>query len=305
MNKFVRLVKENLLPSIVFAILVVSCGGAWYFLHPSSPYHSRYSFVVSFQEVGTLSPGNPVEIRGINVGKISKVELTEEAVFVTASVYSTAKIPVNSEIRLINSGLMGEREMCILSGDSDKLVTDGDTLLGKYDEGTSGVFKNLSEAFNDLSEIKDTLNAFLDSITEGSSGKQIVRIIDKGEKIISVARGDVKSWLRGVKDLFGELDKSMTEVKATLDDVAGRAGAKVDEIKPLLDRVEKILEQVKATKGEAETLLTKVTDENGSVGAVLSKDGEFGKKVNRALTDMDALISDIRKSGLKLNVDIF
>lgn len=305
MNKFVRLVKENLLPSIVFAILVVSCGGAWYFLHPSSSYHSRYSFVVSFQEVGTLSPGNPVEIRGINVGKISKVELTEEAVFVTASVYSTAKIPVNSEIRLINSGLMGEREMCILSGDSDKLVTDGDTLLGKYDEGTSGVFKNLSEAFNDLSEIKDTLNAFLDSITEGSSGKQIVRIIDKGEKIISVARGDVKSWLRGVKDLFGELDKSMTEVKASLDDVAGRAGAKVDEIKPLLDRVEKILEQVKATKGEAETLLTKVTDENGSVGAVLSKDGEFGKKVNRALTDMDALISDIRKSGLKLNVDIF
>lgn len=305
MNRFFRLVKENILPSIAFGILAVSCGGAWYFLHPSSPYHPRYSFVVSYQEVGTLSPGNPVEIRGINVGKISKVELTEDAVYVTATVYATAKIPVNSEFRLINSGLMGEREMCILSGDSDKLISNGDTLQGQYDEGTSGVFKNLSEAFNDLGEIKDTLNAFLDSITVGSTGKQIVRIVDKGEKIISVARGDVKSWLRGVKDLFGELDKSLNEVKATLDDVASKGGEKIDEVKPLLDRVEKILEQVKTTKGEAETLLTKVTDENGSVGAVLKKDGAFAKKVDKALTDVDALLSDIKKSGLKLNVDIF
>ncbi|MCQ2098327.1 MAG: MlaD family protein [Fibrobacter sp.] len=305
MNKFIRLVRENLLPSIAFAILAVSCGSAWYFLHPSSPYHPRYSFVVSYQEVGTLSPGNPVEIRGIKAGEITKVQLTEDAVYVTARVYSSFKIPVNSEFRLINSGLMGEREMCVLTGDSDKLVADGDTLQGKYDAGTSGVFKSLEAAFNDLFEIKDSLNALIDSVTVGSTGKQIVRIVDKGKKIIQVSKSDFKSWIGDVENLFGELDRSLTQVKATLDDVASRAGTKVDEVKPLLERVDKTLGQVKDMKGQAEGLLAKVSDENGSVGAVLDENGQFGKDVDRTLKDVDALISDIKKSGLKMNVDIF
>ena len=79
MNRFVRLIKENVVPFIVFMVIAVSCCGAWFFFHPSSPYHDRYSFVVSFQAVGTLSPGNLVAIQGIPCGEITKVELTDDA----------------------------------------------------------------------------------------------------------------------------------------------------------------------------------------------------------------------------------
>ena len=262
MNRFVRLVKENVLPSIIFVVLAVSCVCAWYFLHPSSPYHPRYSFVVSYQEVGTLSPGNPVEVRGIKVGHITKVQLTEDAVYVTATVYASTRIPVNSQFRLINSGLMGEREMCGLTGDSDKLISQGDTLIGLYDAGTSGVFKSLEAAFNDLLEIKDTLNALLDSVTVGSTGAQIGRIADKGEKIVKRSRRDVKSWIGEAENTLDELDKSLTLVKLTLGDAGSRAGEKIDEVKPLLERVEKCLSQVKTLKGEAGEVLSKVSDEN-------------------------------------------
>ena len=72
------------------------------------------------------------------------MELTDEAVYVRARVLADTKIPVNSEFRLVTAGLMGEREMSIITGNSDRLVAEGDTVRGLYDEGTSGISKNLS-----------------------------------------------------------------------------------------------------------------------------------------------------------------
>ena len=197
MNRFVRLIKENVVPFIVFMVIAVSCCGAWFFFHPSSPYHDRYSFVVSFQAVGTLSPGNLVAIQGIPCGEITKVELTDDAVYVTARVLATTVIPVNSDFRLINSGLMGEREMCILSGDSSRLVADGDTLVGFYDAGTSGIGKKISTIISDVSEIKDTLKAVVDSLSVGATGKSVDRVFRKGRVVTQSVKGNFISWKEG------------------------------------------------------------------------------------------------------------
>lgn len=304
MNRFVRLVKENVIPSIVFAILAVSCVGAWYFFHPSSPYHPRYSFVVSYQAIGTLSPGNPVEVRGIKAGEITKVQLTEDAVYVTARVFSTVKIPVNSEFRLINSGLMGEREMCILSGDSDKLVVDGDTLEGNYDEGTSGVFKSLSEAFDNLTDIRDTLKALIEAVTEGEAGQQIQRVINKGQKIVRVAKKDIKSWVGDAEKLLGDLDHSLNDAKGVLNGAIDKGGPKVDLLQGYVDRIDALLKRVENSANQARSFLNKFNEEN-TVSLVLDSQGELSKEMEAMLKDTDDLFEDIRKNSLKLNVDIF
>lgn len=304
MNRFVKLVKENVLPSIIFTILAVSCVGAWYFLHPSSPYHPRYSFVVSYQAIGTLSPGNPVEVRGIRAGEITKVELTEDAVYVTARVYSTVKIPVNSEFRLINSGLMGEREMCILSGDSEQFISDGDTLVGRFDEGTSGVFKNLTEAFDDLTTIRDTLKALIEELTEGESGQQIQRVMNKGQKIVRTTKSDVESWIGDADKLLGDLDNSLNEVKGVLNGAIEKGGPKVDPLKAYVDRVDALLKQVKGSSDRIHAVMGKFAEKN-TVGLVLQPEGELKKSIEKILKDTDALFDDIRKNSLKLNVDIF
>ncbi|SHK85767.1 MlaD family protein [Fibrobacter sp. UWEL] len=304
MNRFVRLVKENVLPSIIFTILAVSCAGAWYFFHPSSPYHPRYSFVVSYQAIGTLSPGNPVEVRGIKAGEITKVQLTEDAVYVTARVYSTVKIPKNSEFRLINSGLMGEREMCILSGDSDQLISDGDTLVGRYDEGTSGVFKSLTEAFDDLTDIRDTLKALVEAVTEGDAGKQIQRVITKGQKIVRMTKKDVKSWMGDAEKLLGDLDKSLTDAKDIMNKAIDKGGPKVDLLQGYVERVEVLLNRVEKSADWARSFLQKFEEKN-TIGLVMDPQEKLAKEMEALMKDTDALFEDIRKNSLKLNVDFF
>lgn len=305
MNRFVKLVRENLIPFIVFVILVVSCGGAWYLYHPSSPYHKRYSFVVRYDAIGTLSPGNRVEVRGISAGEITKVQLTEDAVYVTARVYATTKIPTNSEFRLINSGLMGEREMCVLTGDGTELIQDGDTLNGHYDEGTSGVGLKLYAMFQDISEIKDTLNSFLDSLQQGQYAERARRVIKKGKNIVNVAQSDIESWMGDVNQLIDKLDGDLEKAKSTLSGVVDQAGPKVDQAKDLLGRVDALLLKLNELKGQGENLLAKMSQDDNTVGLVLAKDGEFDRSIEKIVVDVDALLSDMKKNGIKLNIDIF
>lgn len=305
MNRFVRLIKENVVPFIVFMVIAVSCCGAWFFFHPSSPYHDRYSFVVSFQAVGTLSPGNLVAIQGIPCGEITKVELTDDAVYVTARVLATTVIPVNSDFRLINSGLMGEREMCILSGDSSRLVADGDTLVGFYDAGTSGIGKKISTIILDVSEIKDTLKAVVDSLSVGATGKSVERVFRKGRMVTRSAKSNLISWKEGTMGVLDGMDHSLEDAKATLNAVSAKGGASLSQVDGFLDRINDLLANVQKMKGQSEEILGKLLKEDNSAGLLMDSRSQFNEELNKLLKDVDRLLEDIKKSGLNINIDIF
>ena len=305
MNRFTRLVKENLVPFIIFLILLSSCCGAWFFLHPSSPYHERTRFVVSYDAVGTLSPGNRVEVRGISRGQILKVELTDDAVYVTAEVLATTKIPRNSEFRLINSGLMGEREMCVLTGDSPDLVRDGDTLVGKYDEGMSGVGKKLVVIMGDMKEIKDSVRAVVDSIEKGESGKQLQRVTKKVKQVVQLTKVNVRSWKTDVDALLDECDRSLGNAKQALDVIADRGATKIHEIDSLMDRTQQLLKKVIELKGQTEGIVKKLTEKDNTASLFLAPDSDFNRELDRLVLDVDSLLQDIKKNGLDINIDIF
>ena len=261
MNKFSRLIKENLLPFVVFVILMTSCSAAWFFLHPSSPYHARFSFVVSFDAVGTLSPGNLVKVRGIKRGEITKVELTDDAVYVTVRVLAETKVPRNSEFRLITAGLMGEREVCILTGDSKELVQDGDTLVGHFDEGLSGFGQKLRSIIADLGELKDSVRSVMDSLSDGA--------------------------------------------QEALEAIAQTGAVKIRDLNALVDRTRLLLESVKRLKDQSNAIMGKLVEGDNSAGLVMDLTSPINSELDKLLLDVDALLEDIKKNGLDINVDIF
>ena len=305
MNQILKTIKSNLFPFIVFMILVFGCGAAFYLFHPSSPYHKRYSFVVSYQEIGTLSPGNRVVVRGIAKGKILKVELTDDAVFVKVEVLADAKISRHSEFRLINAGLMGEREMNILTAEDEDWIVDGDTVSGAYDDGITGVGVVFLSAIADLDTMKQMVVALKDSLTEGSSGQRMERIVKKGKRLVN-AGGKLVSETRD--DAQAALDKgeeTLGKLRQMIDDASSRGAVTVDKGSALLSRADSLLDQVKALKSEYDALLAKLDATDNTAGLVISGRGKILGELDKIAKDIDRLISDIKKSGLKLNIDIF
>ena len=305
MNKFSRLLKENLLPFIVFVIIVASCAGAWFFFHPSSPYHDRYSFVLSFDAVGTLSPGNKVKVRGIPCGEITKVELADDAVYVTLRVLAETIIPKNSEFRLITAGLMGEREVCVLTGDSKDLVHEGDTLIGRFDEGMSGFGKKLGAIMGDLAELKDSVRSVVDSLSDGEAGAQLDRVSKKAKNVINRSRVNVNGWKTEVDSLLNKCDHSLNNAQVALEAIANTGESRVKELNALVNRTRELLETVMKLKDQSNTILGKLIQGDNSAGLIIDQTSPFNKELDKLLLDVDGLLEGIKKNGLDINVDIF
>jgi phospholipid/cholesterol/gamma-HCH transport system substrate-binding protein len=305
MNKFSRLIKENLLPFVVFVILVTSCSAAWFFFHPSSPYHERFSFVVSFDAVGTLSPGNLVKVRGIKRGEITKVELTDDAVYVTVRVLAETKVPRNSEFRLITAGLMGEREICILTGDSKELVHEGDTLIGRFDQGMAGFGKKVGAILADLGELRDSASSVMDSLSHGQAGAQLDRVSRKASTVVRRTKVNVNGWKAEVESLLDKCDRSLSNAQEALEAIAQRGATKVHELDSLVGRTRTLLETVKKLKDQSNTILGKLVEGDNTAGLIVDQSSPFNKELDKLLNDVDALLSDIKKNGLDINVDIF
>ena len=300
-----KTIQNNLFPFIVFMILVAGCCLGWYFFHPSSPYHARYSFVVSYQQIGTLSPGNRVVVRGIEKGQILKVELTDDAVFVKVEVLADAKISRHSEFRLINAGLMGEREMNILTADDGDWIVDGDTVFGAYDDGITGVGNVLISAIKDLDEMKDVILALKDSLTIGTSGKRIDRIVKKGKKLVK-AGGNLVSDARD--EALAALEKgegTLQKARAAIEDASNRGAVTVEKGSAMLAHVDTLLSRVKELKTDADALAARLDAKDNTVGLLSSGKGKFIGELDRLAKDIDELTKNIKKYGLKLNIDIF
>ena len=305
MNSLLIKVKKNIVASLIFIIIVVSCGLAAYYFHPSSPYHKRYSFVVKYETIGTLSPGNLVRVRGIAMGEIVDVKLADEAVYVKARVLAEAKIPVNSEFRLVTAGLMGEREMSIITGNSSKMVAEGDTVNGLYDEGTSGISKNLTAVFEDIGDIKQMITNLADSLTVGETGKRIDRVGKKANKLIRVTKADVRKWKSLVNELLDGYHEAGEKLERSLQELSDRGGESATKANELIDRVRKLMDRASASKEAAEALVSKFDESEGSVKMFRDEHSKLNKEFDLLQKDFDAMLSGVKKDGLKLNVDIF
>ena len=305
MNSLLFKIKNNFVASLIFVVIVVSCGLAAYFFHPSSPYHKRYTFVVKYETIGTLSPGNLVRVRGIAMGEIVDVKLADEAVYVSARVLEEAKIPVNSEFRLVTAGLMGEREMSIITGNSNKLVSEGDTVNGLYDEGTSGITRNLAAVFNDISEAQEMVIGFVDSIKVGDAGKRLDRVANKAKKIVRMTKADARKWKSMVDELldgYHEIGEKLERSLQELSDRGGESAAKANEV---LDRVRVLKDRVEASKEAAVAVVAKFDESEGAVKMFRDESSRLNHDFESLKKDFDALINGVKADGLKLNVDIF
>ena len=305
MNSLLIKIKQNILALFVFLVIVVSCGLAAYFFHPASPYHKRYTFVVKYETIGTLSPGNFVRVRGIVKGEIVDVKLTEDAVYVTARVLADAKIPVNSEFRLVTAGLMGEREMSIITGNSDRLVAEGDTVSGLYDEGTAGISKSLAIVFKDLEEIKLISVAFIDTMTNGEIGQRVGHVTKKAGKFVRMTKADVLKWKSLVNGLLDDCHEIAGKLERSLQEISDRGGEAAAKANELLDRVHGVVDRANALKEKSVALVQSIDERDGSVTLFKNRASEINEDVDLLKKNFDAMIDGVKKSGLKLNVDIF
>jgi phospholipid/cholesterol/gamma-HCH transport system substrate-binding protein len=210
-----RRTKLQLVVFVVITLLGVTFVGARYAQLDKAFYDDNYTVNASFADSGGIFAGGEVTYRGVSVGRVNKLELTDEGVDVVLDIDDGYdEIPADTLAVIGNRSAVGEQyvelqpqrddgpflhEGSVIDQENTRLPIATDTLLTHLSETVESVDKD------DLKTTIDELGAAF-----GGTGEDLQTIIDSGGSFIDAANDNFDVTTALIRDsntvLHGQID---------------------------------------------------------------------------------------------------
>ena len=318
------------------AVLVISVGGASGFAW------QRYDLKTTFENVQGLKTGAVVRIAGVEVGKVTEVELKGAGVEVGLSVKkeNQSRVTTDSRASIGSLSLLGEPLIDISPASTGTPLKEGDTIVSvkppvqlsdvaaSANEGVveaTALLKDIragrgtvGKLFTDEAVYRE-LNAFIQSANE------VTASINRGRGTLGKLTNDPKVYdqlnaavanLRQMTDRINagegslgqllhddKLAKSLTATSQNFEQVSGRLTRGDNTAGKLLTEHE-LYDRISSMTNRLDELTRNLNEGEGTAGQLLHNK-EMYDNMNSAANELKGLIADIRKDPKKyLNVKV-
>lgn len=247
-------------------------------------------------DAGGVRSGDPVQMRGVNVGRVRQFSLGDEGVSIELEINGEWEIPVDSRTRLAGMGLLGGRTIEVVPGDSSELIGRGGRLPGQSSGDLTDLAGSLGE---DANQVMERLLGLLDEPTvdavQGTASEARV-LIGELSRLVESQQDDMQaltsSLRRSAEDLEGTLEGA--ELERTL--------ARADSAMTRLNETGIRLESASASLQE---ILRRMEDGEGTLGRMMTDESVF-ENLNRTLESIQALAEDVQENpGRYVRLRIF
>ncbi len=282
----------------IFVILgIVAFFTVLFLMTSPGTFRGRYMVTTHVEDAQGIRRGDPVRMRGINIGRVHAFELAPAGgVVITLEVEGDWPIPAGSRTELVSLGFLGGMVVSVIPGDGDGFVEPWTMVPGTGGGGVLDTVEGLAGETEDvLTRIQDVLS---DSTIAGT--------------------GEVVAQMRDLLGEFGEIvEGQATEVRSiteslrlAAENVEQISGA--DEWRRALASAEATLETVERTSGAIDAgvaslnvILGRIERGEGTLGR-LSVDDSLYDSLDEAALSLQALLEDIRENPDRyVRIEIF
>lgn len=297
--------KNNIVVGIFVLLSVFILLFGVYFLKEATPGQKSDTYYVYFSQVSTLQTGDPVKVNGVKAGKVEDIQLDGTRVKVTANLDRGVRIPKDSEVRIQNIGLMGERQIGILLGASPEAIPPGGQMAGQLDAGIAEAMGIVGEVFVEAETLVKSLRSIMDS-TVGkpefvSTFNGLVRQTEDVSRRLGVFLEDIDPK---VKSSLNNLESASSQVRFILKEQEAPVRAIIQNGQEVSSRLKDVVDKADRVADEMNRLLARANSENSTLGAMLG-DSTFYVELRSTLNSADSLFRQIEKKGLDVNLNLF
>jgi len=315
-----RLTKEFRIGAIFVIATAILIWGLMYLKGMELFKHKMIVYAV-YDKVNGLLPDNIITISGMNVGQVKALYFSnKQRGKIVAELYIAVKypIPVNSVAQITNSdNLIGGKHIEIVLGDSKKILKDQDTLQ-------SFIEKSIGEELNQqLVPLKNKTERLLGSIDSVATMIQQVLNKDTRDNLIA-SIGHIKDVLKNLSHTTYYLDTLVGSQRNHLANIIGNIESISQNLKNNNQKISNILNnfnelsdslakaRIPATISQLNKAITdidltinKINNGKGTLGLLLNDDKLY-KEVEKAATDLNLLLEDIKANPKKyVKVSVF
>ncbi|MBN2184813.1 MAG: MCE family protein [Candidatus Krumholzibacteriota bacterium] len=286
--------------TIFIAVLVFTVGLMWF--EGFDIGRKTYELHAEFPMVGGIDPGDAVNVNGVEMGEVKHVALKKKNVIITMSIDTGARIPDDSRVVLQTRGIMGERIVSIILGDSPDFLEPGEMIKGIYDPGISEALASMGRVIDDLSKLAADIDRIASMMTDGGNLRKSI------ENLASITT-DLRNGINKNSKAMDKGINSFSLSAARMDSLLQRNMTGIDSLFSRLDSSSRELPELLQKMSLVTAALLDVTDrlkaDDNTVG-VLLQDRAFIDRLDKAVEEITALVQDVKKNPKKyLTVEIF
>jgi len=294
-----------LIVGLVIVVAVVILVFGIFFLNDKDPRETFLTYYLRFSQVSTLAQDDAVKVNGVKLGKVNSIALHKNGVLVKVSVRNDVKIPIDSDIRVQNIGLLGERQIGMLLGDSTKYFSPGDTIKGFFDAGIAEVMGMAGEVLDSAKIIMNVAHAILDSTLATQDFRdRFKRILEKAENLEDQASNMVLRAEPALQNSLAGLSVATRKVNDILDENKEPLKNLVADANGLLGSTNILLYEADTAVQRVLALTSKLESKNNTLGILLN-DRKLHDDLATTVQSADSLFRLIMKDGLDINISFF
>jgi phospholipid/cholesterol/gamma-HCH transport system substrate-binding protein len=178
--------------SVLFALFLLTDPGT---------FRGRYYVSTLVETAGGIRKGDPVQLRGVNIGRIRSFEIQDNGVRVRMELEGEYPVPSDSRVYLSSNGLLGGVVATILPGRSRQKLADG------------GIMPSTDAAGAGASDIMATASAV---------GTRADTVLGRAQALLSQQTiGAVQTSATELQAMLAELSALATEQRRELQGVSG------------------------------------------------------------------------------------
>lgn len=298
--KLSKEVKVGLLAVITGAILYFGFN----FLKGSEIFSSENEYYALYDNVGGLTVSNAVMLNGLSVGRVKDIRILQDRnnqLLVTLSVGRDLKLPATTVASLADGGLLGGKTVNLLVEPGGALLNDKDTLRSLQAKGLQALIQERAlPVLKSADSLMITMRAVVGRFD--STAYVVNRMLRTADLTLGTVSGTVKTVdatvlenranLAEIMANANRLSTSLVETEKELKPLLGKANSVMDSLRVI--SLSQALNRANATLASLQGTLADVQAGKGSAGKLL-KDEAFYVNVNRTMTSLERLLTDLRQ----------
>ncbi|MDR0786343.1 MAG: MlaD family protein [Gemmatimonadota bacterium] len=259
-------------------------------------FRGRYYTSTVIESAGGMRSGDPVQMRGVNIGRVTDFDMVSNGVSVRLEIYNRYDVPEDSRVVIRSAGLLGGMSVDVVPGSSSTRANEAHPLVGSVE---ADLMATASVLGTDAQTVLERATLLLSDSTissVGASAEEMHALLANLNVIAVTQRAELAR-------LSASLRRSAEGVeRATTGPQLERAVTNIDSLTFRLDETTRTLGSASAS---LETVLGRIERGEGTLGKLTADDTLF-ENMNDAVLSLQRLVDDVRANPKRyLNVSVF
>ena len=281
----------------IFVILGIAGFFTFLFLMTNpGTFRGRYNVLTRVDDAQGVRNGDPVRIKGINIGSVERAQLDGDGVLITLEIEGEWRIPAGSRIEMDSEGVLGGMVVSIVPGQGEGFVEPMELIPG---ETSPDLLASAGGIAVDAEDILGQIRALLNDSSVAVAGEAVVHLRDVVRDLSELTEGQAAE----VRSLVESLQRSAGNVE-------GITGA--EEWKATLASADAALTGLERTSGEMattvaslNTILGRLERGEGTLGR-LSTDDSLYEELEATARALRELLEDVKANpGRYIKIEVF